>query len=113
MEIRHGFFLEDSYTGVRGRVLALPTDKSGDFVVQTRRGIDKVQGFNAVTLSYIQPQLNDVVNVTNGTANFTGAILSDLDNDEYEMELAGVAGTVKVHTSQMYQIVARAQQAVA
>lgn len=109
MKIRHGFLIKDSWTGVTGRVIEVTTDASGDYTVRTRRDIQKVQGFNAEILSYIDAQIGDVVNVTNGTQNFTGVILSQIDTDEYEMALTGIAGTVAVHTSQMYQIVSRAQ----
>lgn len=109
MKIRTGFFIEDSWTGVRGRVVALPADGSGDFLVMTPRGVNKVQAFNAQIISYIQPQIADVVRVTNGTQNFVGTILSQITADVFEMELCGLAGTVAVHTSQMYQLIAQAQ----
>lgn len=109
MFIRTGFFVEDSWTGVRGRVVALPADGSGDFLVMTPRGYNKVQAFNAEILSYIQPQIGDVVRATNGAQNFVGTVVSRITPDTFEMELCGLAGTVAVHTSQMYQLIAQAQ----
>jgi hypothetical protein len=109
MKIRTGFFIKDSWTGVTGRVIALPADGSGDFLVLTPRGYNKVQAFNAEILSYVAPAIGDVVRVTNGTQNFVGTILSQIAPDVFEMELTGIAGTVAVHTSQMYQLIAQTQ----
>jgi hypothetical protein len=110
MFIRTGFFIEDSWTGVRGRVIALPADGSGDFLVLTPRGVNKVQAFNAEILSYVAPAIGDVVRVTNGAQNFVGSVVSRISADVFEMELCGLAGTVAVHTSQMYQLIAQTAQ---
>lgn len=116
--IRTGFLIQDTWTGITGRVIAAPQDKYGNYTVLTRQNghviTAQVQAFNARIISTIAPAKDDILHVTNGARNYVGSILGTLDNGEFEMALTGLAGTVAVHPSQMYQLVARAAiQAVA
>jgi hypothetical protein len=115
MDIRTGYLIEDTWTGIWGRVIGLPaTPDGGDYYrVLTRQGINKVQVFNARILSTIQPHINDIVCVTNGTQNYIGSVLAELDNGEFEMDVIGIPGTVSVHPSQMYRVIPFVAQAPA